>query len=486
MPLPPDREPLLKKPFSQWSPVVFAGVSGVVYLWLAFGLEAYSSAASVSRFLAAFAFLFGLYFLAGRRLAHSPEPKASNLGFIMGFALFFRLALLPAGLPHENPFQAALADITSSEVVFENFLLYDNDTWRYLWDSHVQAAGLNPYRDSPHGLMERFEAGDPAVVVLFEDERWLDVFDYLSYTNFTSVYPPLAQGLFRFSYFLAPGSVLCFKGLIVLLDLAVCLLLAGLLKLLGKSPGLCVYYAWNPLVIKEFAGSGHYDPLMILLLLGAFTLMVSGWLRWSLFTAGMAVTAKLTPAVMVPLMMVRIPWRWWPLAGLPLLFGYAFYWQSLGAIFHGISAFYDQWVFNPGPWALVSWGTDAMGLPRIFSKIVCFCVFLAILARSLWGRPENGEALVKRGFVVLGAFLLLSSVVMPWYLIWVLPLAIAAGNRSWLWLTVVSVLSYLVYIDQVEHAWWLWLEYGSFFVLLTWEVVSGRFHPWNSATPDHG
>ena len=68
------------------------------------------------------------------------------------------------------------------------------------------------------------------------------------------------------------------------------------------------------------------------------------------------------------------------------------------------------------------------------------------------------------------AYVVLSATVMPWYLLWVLPFAAIGPWRSWMVLTGMSLLSYLIYIDQVEHAWWLWLEFVTFFVVLIWEV----------------
>ncbi len=75
----------------------------------------------------------------------------------------------------------------------------------------------------------------------------------------------------------------------------------------------------------------------------------------------------------------------------------------------------------------------------------------------------------------------LADAVMPWYLLWVLPLAALLAGTSgagawrpgvlaWIALTALSLLSYLIYIDQFEHLWWLWVEYLGFFSVLAWGV----------------
>ena len=66
----------------------------------------------------------------------------------------------------------------------------------------------------------------------------------------------------------------------------------------------------------------------------------------------------------------------------------------------------------------------------------------------------------------MAAAVLLQPAVMPWYVLWPLPLAIAAGDRIlWPAFTALALLSYLFYAEQVERSWWLWLEYGGLLAL---------------------
>ncbi len=83
---------------------------------------------------------------------------------------------------------------------------------------------------------------------------------------------------------------------------------------------------------------------------------------------------------------------------------------------------------------------------------------------------------------MLGGFLVSSAAVMPWYLLWVLPLAAllhrpiaptlgSALVPAWVVLTALSLLSYLIYVDRIEHRWWLWVEYLGFFGVLAWGLA---------------
>jgi hypothetical protein len=73
----------------------------------------------------------------------------------------------------------------------------ESDFYRYLWDGHVLAQGINPYLYAPH---------DPA----------LDGVDtlyrvYIGWAQFRTIYPPVAQYLFALSSLVAPGSLLALK-----------------------------------------------------------------------------------------------------------------------------------------------------------------------------------------------------------------------------------------------------------------------------------
>jgi hypothetical protein len=60
-------------------------------------------------------------------------------------------------------------------------------------------------------------------------------------------------------------------------------------------------WAWNPLTVWEFNAGGHNDPLMLALFLGGIALLVRGREVPGLLLWGMAVAAKYTLIVLVPL-----------------------------------------------------------------------------------------------------------------------------------------------------------------------------------------
>lgn len=447
----------------------WAGLSLVGYGYAAIGLGVSGSPAHLHDFLLLFVGLFGLLLLALRSMVRSTDVGAPAL---LGWALLFRLALVPAGLPPESWAPDLQSDLGSAEVTYRPFLLYDNDIWRYLWDGHVTAETSDPYAYSPAEIEARADAGDPVAEALLDDDRWLDVFDQVTYKSHRTVYPPLAQALFVFCALAAPASVAFFKLLLILFDLGTCWLLVDLLRRRGDALWPAALYAWNPLAIKEIAGSAHVEGLMVFCLTLTWYCCFRGWPRRALLAFAASVLTKLTPILVAPLLLKRTPIRWWPLPALVVVAAYLPFLGSLREMAEGLSRFAAEWTFNAGPWKLFyGFFHLHLGLPgRAAADLVTLAATGLVLLYFLLRDDGAFDTLTRGAGLVLGTYLVLGPTVMPWYLLWVLPLA--ALHRSWAWLslTALSLLSYLVYIDQREHAWWLWIEFGGFFAVGLWEL----------------
>ena len=136
-----------------------------------------------------------------------------------------------------------------------------DDIYRYVWDGRIQAAGINPYRYAPN---------DPAVAS-FRDRA---IYPGINRKPVPTIYPPIAQGVFRLIYALHPDSVAWTKLALTLLDLATMAILVILLVRAGLRPERVLLYAWHPLLILEVGHSGHIDvvaALFIVLALWART-----------------------------------------------------------------------------------------------------------------------------------------------------------------------------------------------------------------------
>ncbi|MHB8646805.1 MAG: glycosyltransferase 87 family protein, partial [Thermomicrobiales bacterium] len=126
-----------------------------------------------------------------------------------------------------------------------------DDFYRYIWVGRVQVAGINPYRYAPN---------DPAVGFLRDSAIYPDI----NRKPVRTIYPPVAQGVFRVLYVIHPNSVAWTKLAFSLLDLLTAAFLVGLLAWARMRPERVLLYAWHPLLILEVAHSGHIDSVAAL------------------------------------------------------------------------------------------------------------------------------------------------------------------------------------------------------------------------------
>ncbi len=131
---------------------------------------------------------------------------------------------------------------------------------------------------------------------------WIAV--HMEHEGYRTVYPPLAEWLFRLLHATAPGSVFAWKAVVAAIDFGTCLLLLALLRARGR-PAYALIYAWNPLVLKELAGSGHVDAVMIFFLVLSIHLMDHGKRGAGLAAYGLAVLTKATPILLAGLYLRR-------------------------------------------------------------------------------------------------------------------------------------------------------------------------------------
>ena len=87
----------------------------------------------------------------------------------------------------------------------------------------------------------------------------------------------------------------------------------------------------------------------------------------------------------------------------------------------------------------------------------------------------------------LGAYVLLSPTLHPWYMLWIMPFMPFFPSAAWLTLSVLVFLAYEVLIDYslsgvwLEKPWVRWAQYAPFFSLLLssciysyWRTIRGN------------
>lgn len=368
-----------------------------------------------------------------------------------------------------------------------------DDVYRYSWDGHLGRAGINPYRHAVQSAaLEAFDTPLRARV---------------NHPAMASPYLPAAQLFFTVVESLAPQRVPAFQIAAVIFDLTAGGLLMAVLAGLGLERKWVLVYLWHPLVVVEFAHGAHLEALIVMLLLLSFWLRLraacagsrsQGWLALSVLLMAAATLTKPLPLVLLPLFFRR--WGWRNLLGYLLLCAAPLFFFAAGAgwglvdtgsgsgVFGALRLYLQTWQYNAslffGFRTLLASQTWAGAGARLLSGIL-FAAVLIWTARHA-GRLEQQRQdrklllrrLIRLAIVPLGAYLMLTTTVHPWYLTMVVPwLALffagslerpALGRIAsvWLYLSLAVALSYLTYIDPGnlrDLAAVRWLEYLPFY-----------------------
>ncbi len=428
---------MLTRPGSFLRPQTLIALAGIIALELCF-LALHRLGDLKVHVIATIAIALGagvLYFVLLYALEHTGERSAA-LWLILGGAIIFRLTLAP------------LAPTLSTDV------------YRYRWDGHIQLAGWNPYSVKPDDprlkpLRDPHEPEGPG-------------------HDIPSIYPPLAELAFRAAYRFLPNPV-AFKLPFIAADLLTVFLLASWLGAAGGRNFQLAIYAWNPLVVVEFAGSGHSDALALAAVVAACLLIIRGRKVLSTLLLAAAALLKSFPIMLFPLWLRRAEWprsaaSWLnasAAAGLALLFAWP-YRSALAQLPNTMAYYASRWQDNNASlYSVLGWVSGSRELAQGFGVGVA-------AGLALWAAARRLEP-ARAGYLVFGAILMLSPNAYSWYFTWIIPFLCFVPNPAWLLLTILQFLSYHVLIDYQILGIWHWdremllFTYAPFYALLLWQ-----------------
>jgi alpha-1,6-mannosyltransferase len=325
--------------------------------------------------------------------------------------------------------------------------LLSNDINRYVWEGRVQLHGGNPYRWSDRP----------------ESPRWRPlrdaVYDGLNHKDYTAVYPPL--------FILATRGVVAvhdsftgMKAFLVACELATLGALALVLRRRRLPLERLLVLAWSPLALVEIAGSGHNEAFGMLWMVLALLALDAERPLLSALLASAGFLAKYLPGLVAAAWARR--YRWWHVlaAGALAAALVAFYLDagSKQTMLLSLSKYAQFWRFNETLFALlfVLLGSHAAAVRA--GALLTLGLALALS----WRRTEP----VAAATAVVLASLLLAPNVLPWYLLWLLPLLVLREEPAALLFTGTVSLAYVVYPGwQSGEPWklgWGWraLEYA--------------------------
>lgn len=307
-----------------------------------------------------------------------------------------------------------------------------DDFWRYIWESRVQHAGHNPYALAP----------DSPELAPLRDAAW----PRINHPESPAIYPPLASLTFS-ALTRVSASPLLFKCAFAAADLLTAALLLSLVGGAARHRAVA-WYAWNPAIVYAFAGAAHFDSLMLL----ALTAAVWSFSRHALLSAaclGLAIAFKLVPIFLLPAWAFALRSRVWMLAPavlIPAALTYCF--GGPGVVLPPLLAFARVTRFNDLVWGFLEAATLPNPTGQNWPYTFALLVVIAVLSWKL--RDDFPRSVLW----CLGAALILSPVLHPWYATWILPLAIWRGQHAWTVLSLSALSAFLLW--ETTPLWTAW------------------------------
>jgi len=339
-----------------------------------------------------------------------------------------------------------------------------DDSYRYIWDGRVQAAGIDPYQYPPAA---------PQLVSLRDPFLWsahaphcvspgtrLDVTpSALAAPGCTrinrpivpTIYPPVAEAYFLGVHYLSPpgsGST-PIQAAAALCALALTLLLVCGLGKLGLDRRLAVLWAWCPAVALEAGNNAHVDVLAAGITAVALMILARpGGLRplpWASSAArplaggallALAVWAKVTPVLVAPAVLRRRPAA---VIGAGAFATAVVYLPHVLAVGRGVIGFLPGYLHQEG----YADGTRFLLLgslvPGKWAFLAAFAILaliaLAVLLRSDPDRPWRGAV------VMTGLALAVATPPFTWYALLLVMLVAFDGRVEWLSFAMVRYLA---------------------------------------------
>jgi len=392
----------------------------------------------------------GLIYFAAVGLVLRSRPAAGTIWMVLGCAAILRLMV----------------------VCFPPFL--SNDMYRYIWDGWVQAAGINPYRYIP---------ADSHLAFL----RDATVFPNINRADYAhTIYPPAAQMIFfiaaGMAKLLAMPPVLAMKLMMLAFEGVGIWAMIQLLDLAKLPRGRILIYAWNPLPVWEFAGSGHVDAIAICFIALALLAVCRGKRGWGAAALAAAFLTKFLPVILLPALCRRWDWKFAAIFIAIIAVLYAPYLGVGKAVLGFLGGYSAQEGIDSGQgiFLLAVFGT-VVALPAYASKFYLLLLALALTALGLamvFGRPfpaapEAAAKTIARRGLLLGCGLMAGlSPHYPWYYCWLLIPACILPWSSAIYLVTASLLLYLN--PTHTELFWPACVYGPFLLLALLDAWAGK------------
>jgi Glycosyltransferase family 87 len=324
------------------------------------------------------------------------------------------------------------------------------DSYRYIWDGRVQAAGIDPYLYAP---------ADQGVARLRNDFLWsstgpghythclpgshvstTDPADSvvagcskLNRIGVPTVYPPVAEAYFLAVQLVAPAddSAIPIQAAAAAFAVLVTVILLFGLRRLGKDPRLAALWAWCPTVILECGQNAHVDVVAVALTLVALLLLAraktEGRTVLGGVLLGLAIATKVTPVLVAPAVLRR---GWWLISASVAAAISLVYAPHVLAVGRKIIGFFPGYLSQEG--YSTGGGFSVIGLfVQGKAATAVAVVILAVIAVAIY-RFCDPDQPWRGGVLMTSAALAVCTPDFQWYAILLVMLVALDGRPEWL------------------------------------------------------
>lgn len=374
--------------------------------------------------------------------------------------------------------------------------IFSRDMLAYLNQGRQVLAGQNPYESGISNLPNWFQLGT--------DTMWAE-----DATPYGPMFLWIEGAVVGITGADQPDFAIFLFRLVSLVGVALIMyFVPKLAQMQGWDPARAQWIsAANPLFIISFVASGHNDSLMVGFMVAAIYAVWRGHGVLAVLLMTVSIGMKVISIVLLPFIGLwwagrkaswpKIFWYWSMTLGLTVVImlgvgwlnGYGLDWVRVIAGTGSIWSFWSP-VGALGELARVAVvelglgdGESVMGAVRLAGRLLSVVIVLMLM---FWRKTDH---ILGRATWAFAALVVLSPVIHPWYLLWLLPLFVMLGIRSnwqlrWVIFTAVFFTAYGAG-DQLYV--WQFLEIGGLMQTLSWalSIVLAvwvlYFDPWTSA-----
>ncbi len=343
----------------------------------------------------------------------SHNPHTIGIAYSVVLALMFGAYAVVLGTARALPLRMILIAIGALELtLLLSPPLQLNDVFNYL--GYARLGGLHHLNPYTHVIKQEFF--DP-------------VYRFSSWHNLRSPYGSLFSALtYPLAFLPLPVAYWTLKLITVALSLAFLGLVWRCAGQLGRDPRFAVVFvAFNPIYLLYAVGGFHNDFFMLVPSMGAISLLLAGRDRSAGAVIVLAIAVKFTAVLLLPFLLVAAATR--PrqmrlvggavLAAVPMIaLTFALFGLSLPNLSDQSALLTDFSIPNLAG-LILGTGGGTPALLKVADVAVVLVVAFQVMRRREW---LSGAAWSTFALIASLAWLV------PWYVIWLLPLAALAGS----------------------------------------------------------